>query len=82
MMPAELDRETLVKEIEALAREIAGEFQGAIPRLAHVPLAPGVHCPEPGHIPVAALRRLHGALSEFMAEAQAAESTKPPRRGG
>jgi hypothetical protein len=69
MMAADLDRQGLVKEIEALSKEIAGGFGDAIPPLAHVQLPPGVRCPEPGDIPVAALRRLYAALAGFMAEA-------------
>jgi hypothetical protein len=79
-MVADLDRETLLKEIESLSREIAGEFQDAIRPLAHVQLAPGVRCPDRRRVPVRVLRRLHGAVTEFMAEAQAAENAKRLRR--
>lgn len=62
------DRSTLVREIQLLTAGIAGEFQPD--KWDGVTLAPGVRCPEPADVPVAAMRRLHAALVEFISEAR------------
>ena len=59
-----LERDKLTRGIEAACRDIAGEFQDAIPPLAHEHLTGSI--PEPHRIPIAVLRRLQEALSTFM----------------
>ncbi len=74
------DRQELVVGIEALCRGIATEFADAIPPLQHEHLMRAL--PEPRKIPVEVLRRLHGALTDFIGDAQAAEDAKLPRQPG
>lgn len=71
MAAAKMSKAQLVREVEAYTRGIAGELGEAVPTFERVHLRDA--CPESRAIPVAALRRLHAALSEFVAEAQAAE---------
>ena len=74
------DRQELVVGIEALCRRIATQFADAIPPLQHEHLVHAV--PAPRDIPVEVLRRLHGALTDFITDAQAAEEAKLPRQPG
>jgi hypothetical protein len=68
-------RITLVGEIRTLTEGVVWAFEPKPDSLETRHLI-GRGCPEPGDIPVATLRRLHRALNEFYAEAQAAEDAK------
>ena len=65
------DRKTLAREIQMLSEDVAGAFWEEPSAESRYIVGRG--CPKPRGIPVAALRRLHGALRAFYAEALAAE---------